>query len=398
MLNGALALSSMTNHSLMEGDLTLGDFKTMFKELSEKLVHTYERGCLMFLTDLEHYTFVSSSGVDFFKPGDPFVQGGQVHRTIRDRKHYADTVERNIYGTRLKAWTYPIVENDEVIGAYGVAIPKLHPVAQGFPYFAEHLTNAFPGGAFLAITSLDKIVMRQGSQHFDLPILQIDTPLMESGVSKVAMRHNKVNVQEVDASVYGIALQGIAIPLYDPDDKDLVGSFTLFTARTIAEELQGLAANINASTEEIASVMEEVAASAGEISTNEGHLVERIREVADASTKISEIIEFIKIVADQTNMLGLNAAIEAARAGEYGRGFGVVADEIRKLSDQSKETAEQIRKLLMATDDNIKEVQQASTGTLKQSQEQAAATQEVTASVMEMANIAERLAETAGRL
>lgn len=250
----------------------------------------------------------------------------------------------------------------------------------------------------MAITSLDKIAMRNGSSHFDLPALKVDATLLDNGVSKEAIRKQQVIAKQVDASVYGEALQAISIPLFDPDDKDLVGTLTLFTSRTIAEQLQGLAANISASTQEIASVMEEVAASAGEISTNEGHLSERVREVAAVSTQIGEIIEFIKVVADQTKMLGLNAAIEAARAGEHGRGFGVVADEIRKLSDQSKQTAEQIRKLLMETDSNIKAVQDASEGTLKQSQEQAAATEEVTASVMEMANIAEKLAETSREL
>ena len=72
-------------------------------------------------------------------------------------------------------------------------------------------------------------------------------------------------------------------------------------------------------------------------------------------------------------MLGLNAAIEAARAGEHGRGFGVVAEEIRKLSDQSKETAERIRKLTQEIADKIDIISHASEGSLKQGQEQAAA-------------------------
>lgn len=186
--------------------------------------------------------------------------------------------------------------------------------------------------------------------------------------------------------------------MYDPDDHNIVGVFDIFQPRTLAENLQNLATSINASTQEIASVMEEVAASASEISTNETRLAERVQEVAAVSHQIGDIIEFIKVVADQTKMLGLNAAIEAARAGEYGRGFGVVADEIRKLSDQSKETADQIRKLLLDTDQNIRAVQEASEGTVKQSQEQAAATEEVTASVMEMAHMAEKLAETAHTL
>ena len=143
--------------------------------------------------------------------------------------------------------------------------------------------------------------------------------------------------------------------------------------------------------QEIASVMEEIAASASEINVNESNLAETIREVQGISGQINEILNFIRSVADQTKMLGLNAAIEAARAGEHGRGFGVVAEEIRKLSDQSKETAEQIRRLTREIEEKVAKAGEASVNSVKQSQEQAAATEEVTASVMEMASMAEKL-------
>ncbi|MDD2421718.1 MAG: methyl-accepting chemotaxis protein [Heliobacteriaceae bacterium] len=107
---------------------------------------------------------------------------------------------------------------------------------------------------------------------------------------------------------------------------------------------------------------------------------------------------FTRKIAEQTKMLGLNAAIEAARVGELGRGFGVVANEIRKLSDQSKETADQILQLTVEIDNRIKVIQEASRETLNQSQEQAAATQAVTTAVNEMAGIAEKLAAAANSL
>lgn len=82
-------------------------------------------------------------------------------------------------------------------------------------------------------------------------------------------------------------------------------------------------------------------------------LKERVREIAEQIINLSEqteqiagVSELVGDLASQTNMLALNAAVEAARAGEYGKGFGVVAGEIRKLADQSRKSADRINNLV----------------------------------------------------
>ena len=93
-------------------------------------------------------------------------------------------------------------------------------------------------------------------------------------------------------------------------------------------------------------VVSETIASIHSVAEEVGRATQVIAELEGDSRNIGTILETIKGIADQTNLLALNAAIEAARAGEQGRGFAVVADEVRKLSQSTQEATARIQELI----------------------------------------------------
>ncbi|RDY29520.1 PocR ligand-binding domain-containing protein [Lachnotalea glycerini] len=149
-------------------------------------------------------------------------------------------------------------------------------------------------------------------------------------------------------------------------------------------KLKNMSSDLLESFTQISATMQELAASSVSVNENQILLNKEIQNVSERSNQINTILESIKNIADQTKMLGLNAAIEAARAGEHGRGFSVVATEIRNLSQNSKETAMDIVNLTREIQNSVNKTLDISNSTMENAEQQSAGIEETTASVEEV--------------
>ncbi|MCR5446339.1 MAG: HAMP domain-containing protein [Schwartzia sp.] len=110
-------------------------------------------------------------------------------------------------------------------------------------------------------------------------------------------------------------------------------------ASTVTENTEQMAGAADHGAELMSNAMEKM----NGIEQSVANSAQVVKKLGENSKQIGQIVESISAIADQTNLLALNAAIEAARAGEAGRGFSVVAEEVRKLAEQSQQSAEEIK-------------------------------------------------------
>lgn len=160
-----------------------------------------------------------------------------------------------------------------------------------------------------------------------------------------------------------------------------------------AEQIQKLVYEINISLERAVAAVEELSASSQEIVAFSDEAANIAKRTSDEVEKTADILDIIKRVSKQSNLLGLNAAIEATRAGEFGRGFSVVASEIRKLAEESNKSTSKIQNMINQFCNSVNQVLKNSEQSKIITKEQAGATQEITEMLDGLKMVSQKLLE-----
>lgn len=210
------------------------------------------------------------------------------------------------------------------------------------------------------------------------------------------IKQGKQLIANVPAEVYGFPMKGVITPIITGGR--VVGCIGIGRNTAIEAKVLQMTSNLEESIQQVSDTIQQIVDSSSSINENQQQLGTAVTEIGEATDSIYVVLELIKNIVNQTKMLGLNASIEAARAGDDGRGFGVVAKEIRKLSDQSQHTVARINDLAKQIDQRVQGAQNVSSVTLKAVEEQAAATQEIMASIEEISSSSQILDDIAKKL
>lgn len=187
---------------------------------------------------------------------------------------------------------------------------------------------------------------------------------------KMLTNRDSRTVARMPGDLQGRPFDAILIPIQENDQ--VVGilgvNYALDNHITLEKLISENEATINA----LLGGIQQIAAHSEELSATSEEILRNSKQAAENSISVTKVTNVIREVSEQTNLLGLNAMIEAARVGDLGSGFGVVASEVRKLSDHTKQAASDIETSLGSVQDSMKhmelEIGQITTATVDQAQ------------------------------
>lgn len=195
-----------------------------------------------------------------------------------------------------------------------------------------------------AITDNEKFIVQTDGKTVKLNISPGD-PVNPKSAMAEAIRTKKPAVKNMDASLYGIPVRIYGYPLLDENNR-VMGSVGISKNIETWTGLNQSAEELSDSSKEVENIINQFLEVASQLNNDSVLLQNKADDINQKFKETNQILESIKSISSQTRLIGLNAAIEAARIGDVGKGFGVVANEIRKLSGNSNDASIEIEKTL----------------------------------------------------
>ncbi|MGO0059949.1 methyl-accepting chemotaxis protein [Brevibacillus fluminis] len=206
----------------------------------------------------------------------------------------------------------------------------------------EYFKHTYPEEEVcLALYDSEKLIAYLPGKTIDFK-LSIGSPLsaIAGTVTEQSFRAGRPMRDERGPEAFGFSYIASATPIYE--DQRVVGVLTAIVSNERVDALRQSAENLSAVAEEVYATSEQMTKGTDKITTLLQQLSEKSSQMTADIANMHRLLGIVHEMAAQSHLLGLNAAIEAARAGEHGRGFAIVAQEIRKMADQSKNSASEI--------------------------------------------------------
>ncbi|KOA18272.1 putative sensory transducer protein YfmS [Clostridium homopropionicum DSM 5847] len=248
----------------------------------------------------------------------------------------------------------------------------------------------------ITISDREKLIQYIPGKSIIFPTKIGDLLKPEWAIAK-AMENKKRMVIEMPKEIFSFVYRATSTPIVDKKGQ-VVGCIATAVSLDRKYKLMEMAETLSKSLSEISKSIEDIASNAQELAKSNIEATDSAVKTGSQINETHKVLDIIKGIAQRSNMLGLNAAIESAKAGEAGRGFSVVADEIRKLSSGSQDAVKDVQKILMTSMKNVGSIVNEIESNSLSIQQQAAAAEQINASVEELTAISNTLASLSREL